>query len=244
MTINTLDNILVRQYRNIVLSLIINKFDYKPINRKQVNGKRLYETPDGNAVASVTTILDATKDKSHLIAWKKRVGEAKAQEIVTEAAGVGTRMHKYLEDYIDTGEWPQPRSNPYAQQAHSMATHIKDQALAHVDEIWGSEVALYMPQMYAGTTDLVGVYKGQPSIMDFKQTNKPKKVEWVVDYFLQLVAYAEAHNEIYGTNIREGHVFMCSRACEYQQFDIWPDEYDEWRNEWYNRVYQYYETYA
>ena len=225
------------------MTLIVNKFDYKPISRKQVNGKRLYETPDGNAVASVTTILDATKDKTHLIAWKKRVGEAKAQEIVTEAAGVGTRMHKYLEDYIDTGVWPQPGSNPYAQQAHGMAQIIKDNVMDDV-EVWGSEVALYMPSMYAGTTDLVGTYKGQPAIMDFKQTNKPKKEEWVVDYFLQLVAYAEAHNEVYGTNICEGHVFMCSRAGEYQQFDVWPDEYDEWRNEWYNRVYQYYEQQA
>lgn len=225
------------------MSLILNKFDYTPISRKQINGKRLYETPDGNAVASVTTILDATKDKTHLIAWKKRVGEKKAQEIVTEAAGVGTRMHKYLEDYIEFGEWPTPGSNPYAQQAHGMAEVIRDNALKDV-EVWGSEVALYMPNMYAGTTDLVGTYKGQPAIMDFKQTNKPKKVEWVVDYFLQLVAYAEAHNEIYGTEIREGHVFMCSRAGEYQQFDVWPDEYDEWRNEWYNRVYQYYEQHA
>ena len=225
------------------MTLIINKFDYTPISRKEINGKRLYATPDGNAVASVTTILDATKDKTHLIAWRKRVGEKKAQEITTEAAGVGTRMHKYLEDYIDTGEWPTPGSNPYAQQAHGMAEIIRDNALRDV-EVWGSEVALYMPQMYAGTTDLVGTYKGEPAIMDFKQTNKPKKIEWVVDYFLQLVAYSEAHNEIYGTNIREGHVFMCSRAGEYQQFDVWPDEYDEWRNEWYNRVYQFYEQQA
>ena len=227
-----------------ILTLIIDKYDYKPINRKQVNGKRLYQTPDGNAVASVTTILDATKDKTHLIAWRKRVGEQKAQEIVTEAASVGTRMHKYLEDYVEFGEWPQPGSNPYAQQAHMMATQIKEKAMNDVDEIWGSEVNLYMPNMYAGTTDLVGTYKGQPAIMDFKQTNKPKKLEWVVDYFLQLTAYAEAHNEIYGTNIREGHIFMCSRAGEYQQFDIWPDEYDEWRTEWYNRVYTYYEKYV
>ena len=226
------------------MTLIVNKFNYTPISRKEVNGKRLYATPDGNAVASVTTILDATKDKTHLIAWKKRVGEQKAQEIVTEAAGVGTRMHKYLEDYIDTAEWPTPGSNPFAQQAHKMAETIKFNALTDVNEIWGSEVNLYMPNMYAGTTDLVGVYKGQPSIMDFKQTNKPKKVEWVQDYFLQLVAYAEAHNEIYGTDIREGHVFMCSRDCQYQQFDIWPHEYEEWRNEWYNRVYTYYEKYA
>jgi len=226
------------------MSLIKQVHDYKPISRKQVDGKRKYMTPDGGAVASVTTILDATKDKTHLIAWRKRVGEKKAQEIVTEAAGVGTRMHKYLEDYIEFGEWPTPGSNPYAQQAHQMATQVRDNAMVDVDEIWGSEVNLYMPQMYAGTTDLVGKYKGNPAIMDFKQTNKPKKLEWVQDYFLQLVAYAEAHNEIYGTNIREGHIFMCSRALEYQQFDLWPHEYDEWRNEWYNRVYTYYEQHG
>ena len=223
------------------MTLIISKYDYQPIEKKSVEGKRKYLTPDGNAVASVTTVLDATKDKTHLMAWRKRVGEKKAQEITTEAAGVGTRMHKYLEDYVETGEWPTPGSNPYAQQAHKMAEQIKENALAHVDEIWGSEVQLYVPQMYAGTTDLVGQYKGQPAIMDFKQSNKPKKEEWIVDYFLQLVAYAEAHNEMFGTNIREGHVFICCRDLTYQQFDIWPDEYDDWRNEWYNRLIQYYE---
>ena len=226
------------------MTLITNKFDYKPLDRTSVDGKRKYLTPDGGAVASVTTILDATKDKTHLIAWRKRVGEAKAKEIVTEAAGVGTRMHKYLEDYVDTGEWPSAGSNPYAQQAHSMAEQIKLHAMQDVGEIWGSEVQLYVPQLYAGTTDLVGTYKGQPSIMDFKQTNRPKKVEWVEDYFLQLTAYAIAHNEIYGTNICEGHVFMCSRDGEYQQFDIWPDEFAEWESAWWDRVYTFYEKIA
>jgi len=105
----------------MLMSLITQKFDYTTIKRKQVNGKRLYETPDGNAVASVTTILDKTKDKTGLIEWRKRVGEERAQQITTEASGVGTRMHKYLEDYIDTGNWPNPGSNSYAQQAHKMA---------------------------------------------------------------------------------------------------------------------------
>ena len=226
------------------MSLIIEKYSYAPVERKSVNGKRKYLTPDGGAVASVTTILGETKDKTHLIEWRKRVGEKKAQEITTEAAGVGTRMHKYLEDYIEFGEWPTAGSNPYAQQAHMMATHVKENALVDVDEIWGSEVPLYVPKLYAGTTDLVGQYKGNPCIMDFKQTNKPKKIEWVEDYFLQLTAYAIAHNEIHGTNIREGHIFMCSRAGEYQQFDLWPHEFDEWENEWWKRVYQYYEKFG
>lgn len=226
------------------MTLLIEKFDYRPIEKKQVDGKRLYACPDGNAVASVTTILDKTKDKTHLIAWRKRVGEQKAQEIVTEASSVGTRMHKYLEDYIEFGEWPTPGSNPYAQQAHKMATQVKENAMIDVDEIWGSEINLYHPKIYAGTTDLVGQYKGQPAIMDFKQTNKPKKKEWVEDYYLQLTAYALAHNEVFGTNIREGHVFMCSRDLQYQQFDLWPDEFDAWEQKWWDRVYEYYDKHA
>ena len=226
------------------MSLITEKYDYKEIKRKQVDGKRLYACPDGNAVASVTTILDKTKDKSHLIAWRKRVGEQKAQEIVTEAASVGTRMHKYLEDYIEFGKWPTPGSNPYAQQAHKMAEQVKENAMTDVDEIWGSEINLYHPKIYAGTTDLVGQYKGQPAIMDFKQTNKPKKAEWAEDYYLQLTAYALAHNEVFGTNIREGHVFMCSRDLQYQQFDLWPDDFAMWESKWWDRVYQYYDNHG
>ena len=223
------------------MTLINPKYTYEKLKRVEVDGKRRYAAPGGAPVASVTTILSNTKDMSHLIAWKKRVGEQKAQEIVTEASGVGTRMHHYLEKYVETGEWPQPGSNPYAQQAHMMATTIKVHAMDDVDEIWGSEVPLYVPGIYAGTTDLVGLYKGNPAILDFKQTNKPKKLEWVEDYFLQLTAYAIAHNEVHGTDIREGHIFMCSRAGEYQQFDLWPDEFAEWEQEWWNRCRQYYE---
>jgi ATP-dependent exoDNAse (exonuclease V) beta subunit len=150
-------------------------------------------------------------------------------------------MHKYLETYIETGEWPDAGTNPYAQQAHKMALEVRDKALVDINEIWGSEVSLYIPDLYAGTTDLVGVYKNNECIMDFKQTNKPKKAEWVEDYYLQLTAYALAHNEVHGTNIREGHIFMCSRGLEYQQFDLWPDQFDEWSNKWWERVYTFYE---
>ncbi len=226
------------------MTLITNKYNYRSLKRVEVDGKRRYDWGGGDPVPSVTTILDATKDKTHIIEWRKRMGEAKATQITVEAAGRGTRMHKYLETYIGTGTWPTAGSNPYAAQAHHMATKVKEHALVHVDEIWGSEVPLYVPQIYAGTTDLVGVYKSQPSIMDFKQTNKPKKKEWIEDYYLQLTAYALAHNEIHGTDIKEGHVFMCSQDGQYQQFDLWPDEFDYWKEKWWERVYQYYENYA
>ena len=223
----------------------VERFEYKSL--KQINDpvtrKRVYLTPDDEKLPSVTTILSSTKDMTHLIEWRKRVGEENARRITTEAAGVGTAMHNNLERFV-VGEKRQPGNNPVHVQANKMADVIIENGLKHVDEIWSIEQALYFPGLYSGTTDLCGMYKGQPAIMDHKQTNKPKKLEWVVDYFLQLTAYAEAHNELYGTDIREGHVFMCSRAGEYQQFDIWPNEYDEWRTEWYNRVYTYYEQHG
>lgn len=226
------------------MSLIVKRFDYTKLSRTSLDGKRVYQCPDGNAVASVTTILDSTKDKSHLLEWRKRVGEETAKRITKEASGMGTRMHKYIENYINDGSWGTPGSNPYSQQAFKMAQVVHENALKDVNEIWGSEVGLYFPKIYAGTTDCVGQYKGNPCIIDFKQTNKPKKKEWVEDYFLQLVAYAEAHNEVYGTDIKEGHVFMCSRKLDYQQFDITPITYNHYKKEWWNRVEEYYIKHA
>ena len=226
------------------MSLIVKRFDYTKLSRTSLDGKRVYQCPDGNAVASVTTILDSTKDKTHLLEWRKRVGEETAKRITKEASGMGTRMHKYIENYINDGTWGTPGSNPYSQQAFKMAQIVHDNALKDVNEIWGSEVGLYFPKIYAGTTDCVGQYKGNPCIIDFKQTNKPKKKEWVEDYFLQLVAYAEAHNEVYGTDIKEGHVFMCSRKLDYQQFDITPITYNHYKKEWWNRVEEYYIKHA
>jgi hypothetical protein len=221
----------------------IERFQYK--NCKQVNDpvtrKRVYQTPDGETLPSVTTILGATKDMTALNEWKKRVGEAKAQQITTEAAGVGTAMHANLERFI-AGIQRQPGNNPVHVQANKMADVIIENGLRDMSEIWAMEQSLYFPGLYSGTTDLVGVYKGNPSICDYKQTNKPKKEEWVDDYKIQLVAYILAHNEVYGTNIREGHVFMCSRDLQYQQFDLWPDEFTHWENQWLDKVQEYYTT--
>ena len=222
------------------MTLLIKKFNYEEIKKESVNGKRLYACPDGNSVASVTIILDKTKDKTSLIEWRKRVGETKANEIATEAASIGTRMHKFLEDYVETGNWPSAGSNPYSQQANKMATTIKDKALSKIDEIWGSEVQLYHPKIYAGTTDLVGVFNGAESIMDFKQTNKPKKEEWVEDYKLQLTAYALAHNEVYGTDINAGLIFIVSHSGEYQQFLVEKAEFRKYNDMWLDKVEQFY----
>jgi hypothetical protein len=220
-----------------------NKFPYEELKKETIDGSRKYMTPDGFAVPSVTTILDYTKPeekKQALREWRKRVGEEKAKQITAEAAGRGTRMHKWLENHVKTGDTGQPGSNPYSIQSHIMAKTIIEKGLSKCQEFWGTEVSLYFPEIYAGTTDLVGIHDNNEAIMDHKQTNKPKKREWIDDYFLQLAAYALAHNEVYGTKIRKGVVFMCSADNQYQEFIVEGDEFDKYSDSWYRRLDQYY----
>ena len=236
------------------MTLLTKKYNYEKINRESVEGKRLYATPDGKKVPSVTTILDKTKSQEKIDAlnnWKKRVGEAQAQKIVTEASGRGTRMHKYLEDYITYGTLNEPGTNPYSKQSHIMAKHVIEQGLSNVNEIWGVEVPLYYPGLYAGTTDGCGLHLNDESILDYKQTNKPKKEEWIEDYYLQLTAYALAHNEVHKTNIRKGVVLMCVSPemnenlqiigePVYQEFILKPEDFSYWESKWWDRVELYY----
>ena len=224
--------------------MLIQKYDYTPISRDTVEGQRLYTLPDGSRVPSVTTILDKTKPQEKRDAlenWKKRVGTQQAQQITTEAASRGTRMHKWLEDYVrNDREMGTPGTNPNSQQSHKMAQQIVEHGLKHVDEIWGIEVPLYVPGLYAGTTDACGLYQGQPSIIDYKQTNKPKKTEWIEDYFLQLCAYAAAHNEVHGTDIKQGVILMCSQDYQFQTWTVSGNEWTIWMDRWFDRVEQYY----
>jgi len=230
------------------------KFDYKPIPRVVLEGKRFYATPDGKNLPSVTTILDKTKsDESReaLNRWRRSVGAEKAQQITTEAANRGTRMHTYLEQYVRDGAIKEPGSNPYTWPSHAMAKVVVDNGLKNVSEFWGIEVPLYFPSIYAGTTDGAGIHLNDEAILDYKQTNKPKKREWIDDYFVQLCAYAEAHNELHGTRIRKGVILMCVKPDlddqfniikppEYQEFVLEGAEFDRYRDLWWRKVEQYY----
>lgn len=224
--------------------MLIQKFNYSPISRTTIEGKRHYCLPDGSAVPSVTTILDKTKPeekKQALLNWRRSVGEKRATEITTEAASRGTRMHKWLENYVINGSIDTPGSNPYSIQSHGMANVIISEALTkHVTEFWGVEVPVYYSGLYAGTTDCLGLWKGKPAILDFKQTNKPKKREYIDDYFIQLAAYAMAHNDMHGTDIKTGVILMCSADNQYQEFVIEEAEFEHWTEEWLKRVELYY----
>ena len=230
------------------------RFDYQPLSRATEDGRRLYATPDGKRLPSVTTILDRTKPEEKRIAlenWKRRVGHEQAQQITTEAANRGTRMHTYLEHYIINGVHKDRGTNPFGWSSHAMAETVIRNGLGKVTEFWGTEVPLYFPGIYAGTTDCVGMHEGVEAIMDFKQTNKPKREEWIDDYKLQLAAYAQAHNEVYGTQIRRGVILMCVKPSvddlgnvvsepAYQEWVIEGADFDIWTDKWWKRCEQYY----
>lgn len=226
------------------------KYNYTQINRETLEGRRYYVTPLGHRVPSVTTILDRTKPaeaRRALAEWRRRVGETQAQQITTEAANRGTRMHKWLENYVQTGDTGSPGTHPESQRSHRMAMSIIRNGFSKVTEVWGNEVPLYFPELYAGTTDCVGVHDGKEAILDFKQSNKPKRREWIDDYFLQLTAYALAHNEVHGTKIRKGVVMMSVRPeddtePEYQEFVLEPEDFDIWTQRWCDRVSEFYGT--
>jgi genome maintenance exonuclease 1 len=233
--------------------MIKPRYNYTPLDRTTIDGKRHYCLPDGSKVPSVTTILDRTKPaeaREALARWRKSVGEQRAQEITTEAANRGTRMHAYLEHYVLTSEMKPLPGNPFAHPSWFMSAEVILNGLQHVDEFWGTEVPLYYSGLYAGTTDLIGTWKGQPAILDFKQSNKVKKREYIGDYFLQLAAYAAAHNEMHGTNINTGVILMAVQPKllpdgsydqpQYLEFVIEGEEFAYWADEWMKRVELYY----
>lgn len=235
--------------------MIKPRYSYAPINRETIEGKRHYCLPDGSKVPSVTTILDKTKSeesKQALQNWRKAIGEQRAQQITTEAANRGTRMHSYLESYVLSDDMKPLPTNPFAHPSWFMAAEVILKGLCHVDEFWGSEVPVYYSGLYAGTTDCIGVWKGKPAIMDFKQSNKPKKREYIGDYFIQLAAYAAAHNDTHGTSIDCGVILMAVQpkqqpdgtysTPEYLEFVIEGDEFKYWTDEWMKRVELYYLT--
>ena len=196
---------------------LIQKYNYAELKRKEGDG-RLYLTPEGEALPSVTTILSKTKDRSFLKKWRAKVGEEEAEKIIRDSAKIGTALHLYIERFVNGDKYKD--LTEVGVQAEKMAQKIIDEAFKDITEIWGSEVHLYNPGKYAGTTDMVGVYKGRPTIIDFKQTNRPKKREWVQDYLMQLAAYAAAHNAMFDTEIEQGVVLMCSRDLTFQRFEL------------------------
>ena len=218
-----------------------NCYVYPPSMREVIEGKRHYAIKQ-EKLPSVTAILSATQDPEKVASlqnWRDRVGDAEATKIMNEAATRGTAMHKILERYIDESGYLD--LTQVGQQAHNMAIRVIEQGLCNVSEYYGLESTLYYPGLYAGATDLVGVHKGEDAIIDFKQTNKPKREEWIGDYKLQLAAYAMAHNYMHKTEITKGVIMMCSKDNYYQEFVVEGNEFKEYQHKWLGKVSDYYE---
>jgi len=219
-----------------------NNYIYPKTVREAIEGKRHYVIKT-EKLPSVTTILSATESPEKtegLRKWREAKGEVEATRIVDESAARGTAMHKILEKYIL--EQGYVDLTTVGQQAHNMAIRVIEQGLCNIPEYYGTECTLYYPGLYAGQTDLVGVHKGKDAIIDFKQTNKPKKREWIEDYCLQLAAYAMAHNFIYKTKIEKGVIMMCSKDNFYQEFVIEGKEFQKYQHNFLRRVDEYYKT--
>ena len=214
-----------------------NKFNYPKSSKSIENGLRKYQF-DGEKLPSVTSILQATKseeDKASLENWKQRVGYTEANKIKNEASNRGTSLHSYIEDFL------RGRINESffesSEQYKNMAKEIIDKGIkGKLEEIYGMETALHYPGKYAGTADLVGIYQGQETIIDFKQSNKPKKVDYIQDYFLQLGAYTLAHNVVYKTNITSGVILLCTVDNLFQEFKIEEAELLMYQNLFLGRV--------
>ena len=223
---------------------IVDKYSYPRSSRAKLDGLRHY-TIDGSQkkLPSVTTVLGQTQPKEKqesLERWRQRVGLREAQKITRDAAIRGTAMHKYLEDLI-RGE----RSldlTPLGVEATKMAEIIVDRGLNDCSEIYGIEATLFYRGLYAGSVDLIANYKDTLSIIDFKQTNKPKQREWIGDYFLQMAAYGMAHDAVYGTSIEQGVIMMCSKDGFYQQFVIEGEEFRDAKHKFLGRLDEFYSS--
>ena len=219
-----------------------NKYDYKQYTRQEEHGSRTYNVGE-KKIPSVTTILSATQSeekKASLDRWRERVGYQEAQRITQQAATRGTEMHYVLENYIDGKGYL--NLSPEGAQARLMAHEIV-QNLEKLKVVWGNEVSLAYDDRWAGATDVVGLYDDQPTIIDFKQSNKPKREEYVEDYYYQIAAYSLAHKKQYGP-ITQGLICICTKDKLYQEFKMNEVKLSEYEDKWLERVEKYHNSKA
>jgi len=217
------------------------KFNYPSSVRALYNGKRLYDV-NNEKLPSVTTILNETQSeekKASLQAWKDRVGHKQAELISKEATNRGSSMHDYLEKFL-LGKLNLDLLGDNTRE-RMMADQIIENGLRNkLDEIWGCEATLYYPGKFAGAADCIGVYEKKETIIDFKQSNKPKKEEWIEDYYLQCAAYSLAHNVVYNTNINQAVILLCTKDIVFQRFIVDGDKLIMYQDKFLQKVEQYY----
>ena len=213
------------------------KYNYAHASRTEIHGSRTYDIL-GVRLPSVTTILAKTKDQSYITRWKEKVGEQEAERIKNYSSKRGTTMHKFLEKHIqDTGY---DDLTEIGKEAKPMAQKIIDVGFTPITAYYGNEVTLYYLGLYAGATDLVCLHNDLETIVDFKQSNRPKQKDWIDDYFLQVAAYAMAHDYLFKSEIRQAIIMVCTPDLYYQEFKIQGAELKSWKHKWLKRLDEYY----
>ena len=229
----------IQEFHNIGKAIKLNnKYKYITGTQYTDQGSRTYDI-NGSRLPSVTTILSATKNQQFLKDWKAKVGETEAERIKNLSSKRGTAMHKFLENHIRGVGYDDLTG--LGQEAKAMAKKIIDEGLLPVEEYYGSEVTLYYPGLYAGSTDLVCNHNGMDTIIDFKQSNRPKKLEWIDDYFLQIAAYCMAHDHVYQSQIKQGIIMVCTPDLYYQEFKFQDAELRSWKHKFLKRLDMYHE---
>ena len=219
-----------------------NKYNYPKSTRSIIHGSRHYAV-NQESLPSVTTILKATESaekKAKLAEWKERVGFKQAEIIKQEASSRGSSMHDYLEKFL-LGKLNMDLLGDNTREK-MMADQIIENGLRNkLEEIWGCEATIYYPGKYAGAADCIGVYENKETIIDFKQSNKPKKDEWIEDYYLQCAAYGLAHNTVYGSNISQAVILLCTKDNMFQRFIIDGEKFNDYQKKFLLKVEQFYE---
>ena len=212
-----------------------NKYTYVHASRSTDQGSRTYDV-QGLKLPSVTTVIAKTKDQTYLTRWKNKVGYEEAERIKNYSSNRGTAMHKFIEKHIQKSGYED--LTPIGVEAKPMAQKIIESGLKPISHYYGSEVTLYYPGLYAGSTDLVCEYEGKDTIVDFKQSNRPKKEEWVEDYYMQIAAYAMAHDQTHGSNIEQGIIMICTPDLCYQEFKFEGDKMRKYRHKFLEKLSQ------
>jgi len=216
---------------------IQNKYRYIQAARTTEHGSRTYDV-HGMKLPSVTTVLAKTKDQTYLRRWQEKVGHEEAERIKNYSSKRGTSMHKFLEKHIQ-GSGHEDLTE-IGIQAKPMAQKIIDVGLTPISEYYGTEITLHYPGLYAGSTDLICMHNDMETIGDFKQSNRPKREEWIEDYYLQVAAYAMAHDCVHGSHIRQGVIMICTPDLYYQEFKIQDNELKRYKHEFLKRLDSYY----
>ena len=215
------------------------KYSYPALERVEKNEMRFYKDANDDLVPSVTSVLDATGDKSGITQWRRKVGPAQADAIVQESTLIGSAVHEAIENYLLGQSWNEFTEDRSGYLAKSISSKFISSCLDGIDEVWGLESGLILDGLYAGTADCIGIYKGSPAIIDFKTAKKLKRKDWIEDYFLQCSAYANAHNVMFQTTIKDLVILMVDRDLLFKEFHIKNNEFSLYTDKWKKRLIKF-----